>query len=58
MNDVEERNVTRVEIKDVRAKMDEVICLAEAREAARTWTVFQAPWQAMEFDHREQELIR
>ena len=36
---------------------DEAIRLAETREAARIWTVFQAARQAMKFDRREQELI-
>ena len=37
---------------------DEAIHLAETREAARIRMVFQAAGQAMEFDRREQELIR
>ena len=57
MNVVAERDVARAEIQDVWAERDEVICLAEAREAARIWTVFQAARQATEFHHREQELI-
>ena len=36
---------------------DEAIHLAETREAARIWAVFQAARQATEFDHREQALI-
>ena len=42
VNAVIERDVARVEIQDVRAERDEVIHLAEAREAARIQTVFQA----------------
>ena len=44
-------------MQDIRAKRDEVIRLAEAWEAARIRTMFQAARQAMEFDRREQELI-
>ena len=53
MNAVIERDAARVEIQDVRAERDEVIRLAEAREAARIRTMFQTARQAMEFDHRE-----
>ena len=56
VNAVAERDVARAEIQDVRAERDEVIRLAKAREAARIQTMFQAARQAMEFDHREQEL--
>ena len=35
MNAIVERDVARAEIQDVRAERDEVIRLAEAREAAR-----------------------
>ena len=55
---VAERDAARAELQDVHAKRDEVIHLAETREAARIWTVFQATRQATEFDRREQELIR
>ena len=58
MNAIAERVVARAEIQDVHVERDEVIHLAEAREVARIWTIFQAARQAMEFDHREQELIR
>ena len=55
---VAKRDAARAELQDVHAKRDEVIHLAETREAARIWTVFQATRQATEFDRREQELIR
>ena len=58
VNVVAERDVARAEIQDIHAERDEVIRLAETREAARIWTMFQAARQAMEFDRREQELIR
>ena len=58
VNAIVERDVARAELQDVRAERDEVIHLAETREAARIWTVFQAARQAMKFDHIEQELIR
>ena len=58
VNAVIERDVARAEIQDVHAERDKVICLAEAMEAARIRTMFQAARQAMEFDCREQELIR
>ena len=57
MNVVVERDVARAEIQDAHAERYKVIHLAEAREAARIQTMFQAARQAMEFDHREQELI-
>ena len=53
-----ERNAVQTELQGVRAAMDNVIRLAENREAARIRTVFQAAKQATEFEHREQELIR
>ena len=53
-----ERDVAIAEVQGIRTERDEAIRLAESREAARIWTVFQAARQAMEFDHREQELIR
>ena len=40
VNVVAERDVARAEIQDVWAERDEVICLAEAREAARIHTMF------------------
>ena len=55
---VVERNAVRAELQDVRAERDDVIRLAKTREAAWIKTVFQAARQAMEFDCREQELIR
>ena len=58
MNVVAERDAARAELQDIHAERDEVICLAENREAARIRTVFQASRQATEFDRREQELIR
>ena len=58
MNAIAERDVARAEIQDVRAERDEVIWLAETREASRIRTMFQDARQAMEFDRREQELIR
>ena len=58
VNAVAERDAARAEIQDVHVEWDEVIRLAETREAARIQTVFQAARQATEFDHREQELIR
>ena len=57
VNAVVERDVARAEIQDVRAERDEVIRLAEAREAARIRTVFQVARKATKFDRREQELI-
>jgi len=57
VNAVAERDAARAEIQDVHVEWDEVIRLAETREAARIQTVFQAARQATEFDHREQELI-
>ena len=53
-----ERNAVHTELQGVHAEMDNVIRLAENREAARIRTVFQAAKQATEFEHREQELIR
>ena len=50
---VVERNVAQAKLQGVCAEMDEVIRLAETREAARIWTVFQATRQATEFDRRE-----
>ena len=58
VNVVVERDVARAEIQDIHAERDEVIHLAEAREAARIRTMVQAARQAMVFDRREQELIR
>ena len=55
---VEERDVARAELQDVCTERDDLIHLAKTREAARIQTVFQAARQAMEFDCREQELIR
>ena len=55
---VRERNAAQAELQGVRAERDDVICLAENREAARIRTIFQAARQATEFDHREQELVR
>jgi len=55
---VRERNAAQDELQGVRAERDDVICLAENREAARIRTIFQAARQATEFEHREQELIR
>ena len=52
------RDATRAELQDVHAERDEVIHLAKTQEVARIRIVFQAARQAMEFDHREQELIR
>ena len=40
VNAIAERDVARAEIQEVHAERDEVICLADAREAARIWTVF------------------
>ena len=40
VNDVVERDVARAEIQDIHAERDEVIHLAEAREAARIQTMF------------------
>ena len=40
VNAIAERDVARAKIEDVRAERDEVIRLAEAREAARIRTVF------------------
>jgi len=57
VNAVVERDAARAELQDIRAERDEVIRLAENREAARIRTVFQAARQAMEFDCREKELI-
>ena len=54
---VTERDAARAELQDVRAEWDKVICLAETREAARIRAMFQAARQAIEFDHREEELI-
>ena len=47
---VAERDAARAELQDIRAERDEVIRLAETREAARIQTVFQAVRQATEFD--------
>ena len=55
---VAEMDAAIVEVQGIHVERDEAIRLAESREAARIWTVFQAARQAMEFDHREQELIR
>ena len=55
---VAERDAARAELQDVRAERDEVIRLAKTREAARIRTMFQAARQAIEFDRREQELMR
>ena len=52
-----ERDVARAKLQGVHAKRDDVIRLAETREAARIRTMFQATRQATEFDRREQELI-
>ena len=57
VNAVVERDAARAELQDVHGEKDKVIRLAETREAARIWTVFQAARQATEFDRREQELI-
>ena len=54
MNAVAERDAARAELQYVHVERDEVICLAETREAARIQTMFQAARQATEFDHREQ----
>ena len=54
---IAERDAARADLQDIRAERDEVIRLAETREAARIQTMFQAARQAMEFDRREQELI-
>ena len=40
VNAVAERDVARVEIHDVRAERDDVICPIETREAARIRTMF------------------
>ena len=40
VNAVAERDAARAEIQDVHAEWDEVIRLAETREAARIQTVF------------------
>ena len=37
---VAERDAARAELQDVHAERDEVICLAETREAARIRTMF------------------
>ena len=55
---IAERDATIAEVQGIRVERDEAIRLAESREAAQIRTVFQAARQAMEFDHREQELIR
>ena len=57
MNPVVERDAARAELQDIRAGRDKVIRLVETREAARIQAVFQAARHAMEFDHREKELI-
>ena len=54
---LQKKDVARAELRDVHAKRDDVIRLAETREAARIRTMFQATRQATEFDRREQELI-
>ena len=54
---VRERNAAQDELHGVRAERDEVIRLAENRDAARIRIVFQAARQAIEFEQREQELI-
>ena len=58
VNVAAQRDAATAELQDVRVERDEVIRLAETREAARIRTVFQAARQATEFDCREQELIR
>ena len=50
---IAERDAARAELQGVRAERDDVIHLAETREAARIRTVFQAARQATEFDCRE-----
>ena len=40
MNAVIEREAARVEIQDVCAERDKVICLAKTRVAARIWIMF------------------
>ena len=52
-----ERNAAWDELHGVHAERDEVIHLAENRDAARIRIVFQAARQATEFDHRDLELI-
>ena len=53
---IAERDATRAELHGVHAERDDVIRLAETKEAARIRTLFQAARQAIEFDQREQEL--
>ena len=48
-----ERDVAIAEVQGIRVETDEANHLAETREAARIWMVFQAARQATEFDHRE-----
>ena len=47
-----------VEVQGIHVERDEAIRLTKNIEATRIQTVFEATRQAMEFDHREQELIR
>ena len=53
MNAVAESDAAKDELQVVHAERDDVIRLAETREAARIRTVFQAARQATKFDRRE-----
>ena len=55
---ITERDAAIAKVQGIHVERDEAICLAKTREAARVWMVFQAARQAMEFDCREQELLR
>ena len=55
---IAERDAAIAEVQGIHVERDEAIRLAETREAARIRTVFWATRQAMEFHHREHELIR
>ena len=57
VNVVAERDAARAGLQDIHVERDEVIRLAETRETARIWTVFQAARHSTKFDSREQELI-
>ena len=54
---IAERDAARAKLQGIHAGRDDVIHLAETREATRIRIVFQAARQAIEFDRREQELI-